>query len=46
MGGMDAMHQECHGLLSAGFLGGTVRHLLLPQVAKKKITSNLSVVVS
>lgn len=37
MGGMDAMHQECHGLLSMGFLGGTVRHLVLAQVAKKKL---------
>lgn len=37
MGGMDAMHQECHGLLSVGLPGGTVRHLVLPQVAKKKL---------
>lgn len=37
MGGMDTMHQECHALLSVGFLGGTVTHLVLPQVAQKKL---------
>lgn len=37
MGGMDTMHQQCHDLLSVGFLGGTVTHLVLPQVAQKKL---------
>lgn len=37
MGGMDTKHQQCHALLSVGFLGGTVTHLVLPQVAQKKL---------
>lgn len=36
-GAMDAMCQECHGLLSLGFLGSIAAHLVLPQVAQKKL---------
>lgn len=36
-GAMDAMCQECHGLPSLGFLGSIAAHLVLLQVAQKKL---------
>lgn len=36
-GVMDAICQYCQGLLSLGFLEGIAAHLILPQVAQKKL---------